>query len=503
MDYTAQPRCILIVDDNPDDRLLARQELHREFPQADLLEAGNAKVFQDLLRQRIDVVITDYQLRWSDGIKILQTVKSLDQNLPVIMFTNSGTQETAVEAMKSGLDDYVVKAPKHLVRLRRAVASAWENALIRRRVAELEGRLQFLLNQLTIGVFRATAAGDLLEINDGLLRLLGLPSLAEAQQLFERQSLLAPLTVQRSNQGWDAQVIRADGQSIWIHVSAALSGESQAAIIDGLVTDITAQKQASETVQQLNRTLERRIQKRTAQLEATNEELEAFAFSVSHDLRAPIRQISGFAGLLEEELSDRADRQSMQRYLDNIQTVTQNASNLVADLLEYSRSGRAEMNRMIVDMAQIVEAIRGQLRAELYSDLQPETQPRQLEWQIDPLPKAIGDRLLLRQVWQNLIENAVKFTRPCHPGRIHIGSYGDGDDWVFFIRDNGIGFDMAKADQLFGVFQRLGTEATFEGSGIGLANVKRIVVRHGGRVWADAIPDQGATFYFSLPKGED
>jgi light-regulated signal transduction histidine kinase (bacteriophytochrome) len=259
----------------------------------------------------------------------------------------------------------------------------------------------------------------------------------------------------------------------------------------GMGVDITDRKAAEEQIQQLNQKLEQRVLQRTAQLEAANKELEAFCYSVSHDLRAPLRHIDGFVKLLSHSAGKALSDES-RHYLETIAGSARQMGRLIDDLLVFSRMGRAEMRLAQVDLRRIVE--------ETIAALQPDCQERRILWQISPLPRAHADPALLRQVLVNLLANAIKYTRPRAEAKIEIGCVpGHGEELVIFVRDNGVGFDMEYADKLFGVFQRLHSEDDFEGSGIGLANVRRIISRHGGGTWAEGKVDGGATFYFSLP----
>jgi two-component system, sensor histidine kinase and response regulator len=239
-----------------------------------------------------------------------------------------------------------------------------------------------------------------------------------------------------------------------------------------------------------NAELERCIHERTAELAAANQELEAFSYSVSHDLRAPLRHIDGFAGLLAKHLEPRLD-ETGRRYLTTISGAAKQMDALIDDLLTFSRIGSAELRRTRVDLAGLVREVRG--------ILEPETAGRDIAWEIGDLPEVQGDPRLLRLVLQNLIGNALKYTRTRPEARIEIGARREGTETVCSIRDNGVGFDMRYAERLFGVFQRLHTSAQFEGTGIGLATVRRIVHRHGGRVWAGGEVDRGACFWFALP----
>ncbi len=228
-------------------------------------------------------------------------------------------------------------------------------------------------------------------------------------------------------------------------------------------------------------------------LEAVNRELEAFSYSVSHDLRAPLRAISGFAEAILEDYAPRLDHEG-QRYLRLIQENAHKMGQLVDDLLAFSRLGRQEMSKTAIDMEALALAI--------FADLRAQCPQRDLALEVLPLPSVHGDKAMIRQVLVNLLANAVKFTRTRPQARIEFGFLPDLPEEAFYVKDNGVGFDMRYVGKLFGVFQRLHSVTEFEGTGIGLALVSRIVTRHGGRVWADSRLGEGATFYFTLPQGD-
>src|ERR1700687_2655384 len=291
---------------------------------------------------------------------------------------------------------------------------------------------------------------------------------------------------------WEGELkkTRADGPQVVVASRWSLRRDEQERAVAILETNnnITERKRREQEIQSLNHELA----KRSTELESINKELEAFAYSVSHDLRAPLRHMAGYTELLQKKISSALDEKS-KHYIMMMLESAKRMGNLIDDLLAFSRIGRTETQKTLVSLAQLVR--------EALTEVRQDTEGRNIAWKIGALPDFYGDRSMLRLVLINLISNAIKFTRTRTRAEIEIGcADGNKDDLVVFVRDNGVGFDMKYVNKLFGVFQRLHQAAEFEGTGIGLATVQRIIHRHGGKVWAEGVVVKGATFYFSAPR---
>jgi signal transduction histidine kinase len=284
--------------------------------------------------------------------------------------------------------------------------------------------------------------------------------------------------------------VLANGAVIDVEVTRHSLVEDGRDVFLVLANDVTQRLHADRALKEFNAELERRVAERTAELAAANQEMEAFSYSVSHDLRAPLRAIDGFARIVEEDHAAALPPEARE-CLAVISSNARKMGQLIDDLLRLARLSRKALVRIPVDMTELAHSLAFEARTG-----EPD---RQLHFEIGDLPPAEAEPALVRQVLSNLLQNASKFSATRESARIQVGHRQDGDESVYFVRDNGVGFDMKYADKLFGVFQRLHTDEEFDGTGVGLAIVERIVHRHGGRVWAESEPDAGATFYFTLP----
>lgn len=349
-----------------------------------------------------------------------------------------------------------------------------------------------LLCEMTAGKHLGTQQFMIVDTNKSLTELTGI---SQETAVGKPVDSIFPKEISSYQQDYEA--VASGGKSFrhvlyWekMHRHLEISVVSpQKGMIAIIANDVTGRKQREEEIQRLNENLEALVRIRTAQLEATNKELEAFSYSVSHDLRAPLRHVNGYVELLRKKFYDILPEKA-KHYISNITDAAIQMGTLIDDLLQFSRAGKKELQYREINMAVLVK--------ELLDKLIDKNEGN-IKCSVSDLPTVNGDYSLIRQVWVNLLENAIKYTRKKEKAIIEVGYTREEKNHVFYVKDNGIGFDMKYAKNLFGVFQRLHSQADFEGTGIGLANVQRIIHKHSGKVWAEAEPEKGAIFYFTLP----
>ena len=472
----------LVLDDNPYDRQLTLRELHKEFPDIEVLEPLDDCEFREALANApFDIVITDFNLKWANGVEIVRAVKESRPHCPVVMFTATGTQEVAVAAMKAGLDDYVIKSPKHYVRLAVAVRSCLDRAEIRLRALRSETRLYTLLERLNVGVLRTTVEGEVVDANRACKALLDrfdghgdasrnallgaihleLPRLASCNDAAERE----------------VELVASDADSVCVYLSLLRVRVNGHDAIDVLVEDVTKMRRSTA---------------RNEELEQANRALEAFAYTVTHDLRAPLRNLQGYVRALVEDCAQGLG-ESCRGYIGSIEQIAVKMDAMIADVLEFSRLARTELPTRKLEMRPAVDEALGLLKSTI------EAKAAELELAIGPGLSVMAHQQTLVQVLTNLLSNALKFVAEGTPPQVRIRAERRNAGRVrLWVEDNGIGIEPAQQGRIFEVFQRLHGEEKYPGTGIGLALVKKGVERMGGQVGVDSAAGQGSRFWIEL-----
>jgi signal transduction histidine kinase len=473
---------VLVLDDNPHDRQLTLRELHKEFPDVEAIEPLDDGEFREALANAtFDIVVTDFNLRWSNGVDVVRAVKGARPHCPVIMFTATGTQEVAVEAMKAGLDDYVIKSPKHYVRLAVAVRSCLDRAEIRLRALRSETRLHTLLERLNVGVLRMTVEGDVVDANRAckalLERFAGQSDVSHNALLGAIRQELPRLPSRNDAAEREVELEARDGESACVYLSLLRVRVNGHDAVDVLVEDVTKMRRSTE---------------RNEELEQANRALEAFAYTVTHDLRAPLRNLQGYVRALVEDCSQGLE-ESCSGYIRSIEQIAVKMDGMIADVLEFSRLARTELPTRKLEVRPAVDEALALLKGTI------EAKAAKLELVIEPNVTAMAHQQTLVQVLTNLLSNALEFVAEGRPPEVRIRTERRNSSRVrLWVEDNGIGIDSAQHSRIFEVFQRLHGEEKYPGTGIGLALVKKGVERMGGQVGVDSAPGQGSRFWIEL-----
>ncbi len=500
---------LLLVEDVALDAELIEHELHRAGLRfrAKRVESSDA-FLRELEQHPPDLILSDYGMPAFDGFLALAAARERCPEVPFIFVTGAHGDEVAVETLKRGADDYVLKSRLHRLAssIDRALSVAAERANHRQTELALrqgQEQLGWLAEAArSYALLSLDADGCVAGRSPSAERIIGyLSSEVTARPLASfvppeeqdkvRQALKRVGKESRHYEsGW--RVRRKDGVEFPASVLLALSREAagRSPALCCVLCDMTLEKQATE---QAERRVESIVRHRTAQLQANCSELQELTCTLGLNLRTPLRHIDGFIELLHKSAGDQLDPKE-QNYLKIIAESARQMSRLLDELLTFARVGQVQMYRLHFSLAEVVK--------EVIQDLRRETEGRHIEWTVGPLPEVTGDPTLLGEAMTRLLSNALKFTA-CRPvARVQIGCRSTEAEVIVFVADNGVGFDPRHRDKLFGVFQRLHPAGEYEGLGIGLAQVRRIIQRHGGRAWTESAPDQGATFYFSLPRPE-
>lgn len=544
------PKRILAVDDSSTFLNQLCDELRAEGYDVVAAHSG-AEALELLAAQPVDCILLDLVMPGMSGQETCRRIKAEPawRDIPLIILTALNEAEAMIEGINAGADDYITKTGEFGIlkarlhaqlrrkqfedenreireQLHRREMQALETLTLRQVNEQLERRVQERTAELArtneslrqseerfrlmvegvqeYSIVMLDAEGRVISWNEGAERLSGYttdevigqpftrfyPEDDLSRGLHENELVIAAEQGRFDTEGWR---VRKDGSRFWASVVVTAIRDPQGHLrgFSKITRDMTARKQAEEEIRRLNASLELRVRERTRQLEEANRELESFSFSVSHDLRAPLRAINGFTAMLSRRAGPKLDDES-RRYLQVVQESAERMGQLIEDLLGLARVTRQPLRRERVDLAHEAKTIIANLRTTSPAE-------RVVDVEVGDGLVTDGDRGLLRIVLENLLSNAWKFTSKCERARILFGRQStDGQPPVFFVQDNGAGFDMKHAGKLFGAFQRLHDASEFTGTGVGLATVARVVARHGGKVWAESAVGKGATFYFTL-----
>jgi len=492
---------ILLIEDNPGDvRLMEEMLKEAGDDQFELKHADRLSLGQECLSKgKFDVILLDLGLPESQGLPTLDKILSLASKVPIVVLTGSIADEMiGVTAVQKGAQDYLTKGQLDSKLLVRAIRYAIERKRTEEILQKSEDRFRTLVQTAPSVIICLSSEGRILEFNPEAERIYG----CKREEVLGQNyfNLFLPAEIRESvaedmkkvlkgepTRGFENPIKSADGNVrffMW-NVDRLIDENGYPARIVAIGQDITERKRGEEELRKQHEYLEYLNSKLTA----VNKELEAFSYSVSHDLRAPLRRIDGFCKALMEDYEDKLDIRGKD-YLQRVREASKQMGQLIEAMLNLSRITLMKVHYKAFDSSGLAKTVAKELQ-----EMEPE---RQVEFVIAEGLIVHGDPHLLRVALQNLLDNAWKFSKKCAHARIEFGFTQHNGKPTYFVRDNGAGFDMASVNKLFGPFQRLHSTTDFEGTGIGLATVQRIIHRHGGHIWAEGAVDKGATFYFTL-----
>ncbi len=485
---------LLLIDENSGDRELASLVLVGQFGDIEIEAVGTAAEFSRALAAgRFGLVITEAHFSWGDGLELIKLVREVRPDCPVILFTAAGGEALWGGTLRLTVDGFVSKSSEGYVGLPAAVRSVLFRSRRRALASSRDAPYRRLVEGLPVGVFVATLDGEILEANPAFAGMLGLSDPEEVARssfpgFFAQPSAAdtwrSQIAASRSVGNLDAEIRRADGVLMWVRISSwvvedAASGVSH---IQGIVEETGEYHLAQEE-----------LAKQTRALARSNDELEQFAYVVSHDMQQPLSLVSSYLELLGEACRGKLEAEDLS-YLERAMAGAVRMQAMVDAVLGYARVDARGGEFEPVDLEAVLLEVESRLREEITSAEAKITH--------DPLPSVAADEGQMEQLLQNLISNALKFAGD-HPPRVHLAAEEQEKEWLVSVRDEGVGLDPKAADRIFVMFQRLHTEKEYPGTGIGLAICKRIVERHGGRIWVESQPQHGATFWFTMPKRQD
>jgi PAS domain S-box-containing protein len=496
---------VLIVEDVEDEAFLVLRNLKQHWETVNHQRVQNEAELREALTKKWDLVISDYSLPGFNGARALKIVKETGIDIPFILVSGKIGEDVAVSLMREGALDYVMK--DNLRRLVEVVRRELEDARIRRDLREAEKNVQTLSHVARLtnnGVMITDKAGNIEWVNDAFLALSGY-TLDEVKgknpgALLQGRdtdpNTIKYLTEQiRANKSFNCEILNytKQNQKIWIELfgQPIFSSTGEVDKFFAIQIDISERKEVEEREKNINRELEIKVKERTSDLEQLNKELDRFNSVISHDLRGPIRQVNMFCDLLQRNLN----KAPQSELLDTVSYIKRNVvrmNSIVERLLEFSRLANKQITLGEVELQKEIES--------QANDIKVQYDHRAIEFNCDKLPVVKGDPVLIQQIFYNLLSNAFKYSSKKETIKVRVGYRDDNKYHIFFVSDNGAGFDMKHHDTLFEPFKRLHNESEFEGVGLGLANVKRFVEKHKGKIWAESTQNVGSTFYVALPK---